>query len=88
MHFLSPQKGELLHKLHYKPDVKNKGHALTARVYITILAEFSFEHVASLAHQLSAFFYISRSGLLEKAGFARDNHPRYLPSCVRYIYSP
>lgn len=56
MHFLTPQKGELLHKLHYKPDVKNKGHTLTAHVYITILTKFSYEYVASLVHQLSAFF--------------------------------
>lgn len=25
MHFLTPQEGELLHKLHYKPDVKKQG---------------------------------------------------------------
>jgi len=56
MHFPVPQKGELLHKLHYKLDVKLKGHTVRACVYITVLTEFSFELVASSVHQPSAFF--------------------------------
>lgn len=43
MHFLTPQEAKLLHKLHYKPDVKNKTHTLTACAYITKFTKFSFE---------------------------------------------
>lgn len=89
MHFLTPQEAKFLHKLHYTPDVKNKTRTLTACAYIAKFTKFSFE-VKWLLQYISYqhFFYISRSVLLEKAGFARDNQPRYLPSCVRYIYSP
>lgn len=87
MHFPIPQKSELLHKLRYKLDVKPKGHTVTACVYITILTQLSFEHVASSIHQPPAFFTFLYEAYWKKLVLLQVI-PRYLPSCVRYIYSP